>query len=396
MAHKKLIKPDPSYLDRCCPNPVCPVYGEKGLGNIAFHRRYGKQKQWVLLRCVICGQSFSERQGTFFYDLKLPEEKVLSVLRCLVDGCGIRQTERIAGVHRDTVLRLLKRAAQHVKEVSTYLMQRLHISEVQLDEFWSFIRKKEKNCTELEKLQADYGDCWGHVAFDPQTKLIVAWAFGPRDEGTASLVIEQLKQRTDYTLTGHIPLLFSDGHWPYPEAILREYGRWHIYPRTGRRGRPRSPKLLPPPELNYVQLVKHCRKGRVVSIETCLVYGSWEKVKALLALSPVSHQVNTAFVERNNLSVRHYNRRLARKSQCYSKKRKLLEAQFQLFAGHYHFVKPHGGLRQRLPLPQGRRKYRKRTPAMAAGITDHIWDLKELLTFRVPVALRRRTKRQAA
>ena len=125
-----------------CPYQDCPNYGKVGPENqIIGAGRYGKN-QTQLLRCKVCGRTFSERRGTPLFNLKADEETFYRTIACLVEGIGIRATARIMGLDKDTVCRWLDRASQHVEAVSRYLMVNLHFEEVQLDEFWSFVRKK--------------------------------------------------------------------------------------------------------------------------------------------------------------------------------------------------------------------------------------------------------------
>lgn len=222
-----------------------------------------------------------------------------------------------------------------------------------------------------------YGDCWGHLAYDPVNKIIVSGVFGKRNQETANQLIHEFNEKTG----DHIPLFTSDGHDEYGKALLKEYGLQLPVERTGRPGRPRKPKTIPPPDLNYVQVVKHRRRGRVVRLEKKLVYGSWEAVNKILEESPVSRTVNIAFVENSNMVSRHHNRRLTRKTLSFSKERNPLVGQFTLFKAYHHFVKPNKGLRIREE--QGRRKWRQRTPAMSAGVTDHVWSMSELFHFKV-------------
>ncbi len=129
-------------------------------------------------------------------------------------------------------------------------------------------------------------------------------------------------------------------------------------------------------------MVKHRKKGRVVSISTKVIFGKDEEIKTLLEDSPVSKSVNTSFIERNNLTLRQHSRRLGRKTNGFSKDISKLEAQLYLALGYYHFVKEHFGLRKEYK--DNRKKWFQRTPAMAARITDHIWSTRELLIYRVP------------
>jgi len=195
----------------------------------------------------------------------------------------------------------------------------------------------------------------------------------------AKKLVTRLDEITDET----IPFFTSDELHHYERAILETYGIVQEVPtRTGKRGRPPKPKLIPPPELRYAQVVKKREKGRVVSMETTVVFGEHEEVKKLLASSPVSKSINISFIERNNLTLRQGSRRLTRGTNGFSKELPKLESQLYLASGYYHFVKTHLGLRQKLT--GGIKKWQQRTPALAAQITDHIWSTKELLVYRVP------------
>lgn len=183
-----------------------------------------------------------------------------------------------------------------------------------------------------------------------------------------------IRQRSD----GHIPWFTSDELRHYDDALLEVYGVKQEFPRTGKPGRPRKPRLRAPKNLLYAQVVKRRKRGRVVEITTRVVFGTKTAVAQKLKASPVSEAINTSFVERNNLTMRHQNRRLVRKTIAFSKKRERLEQQLHLSFAYYHFVKPHLGLRRRVR--SGKRKYENQTPMMAAGITDHIWTMSELFS----------------
>jgi hypothetical protein len=156
--------------------------------------------------------------------------------------------------------------------------------------------------------------------------------------------------------------------------------------QTGKPGRPRKPKIEPLPSLKYAIVDKHREKGKVVDIKTKIVYGDEEEIREYLATSPVSNSVNIAFVERNNLTIRQTNKRLERKSLGFSKESEEFDNQLILTLGNYHFCKPHGGLK--VKNHGGLRKWTHRTPAMAAGKTNHIWTLSELVTYKISPNLR--------
>ena len=202
---------------------------------------------------------------------------------------------------------------------------------------------------------------------------------GKRTRTNAYTLVEKIYRVTD----GTIPFFTSDELKHYREALLRVYGIPEDIPKGPRtRGRPKKPKLKPPQELKYAQVVKHRRKGRVVSISTRAVFGEEKEIEKLLDASPVSRSVNISFIERNNLTLRQHSRRLTRKTNGFSKDITKLEAQLYLALGYYHFVKEHFGLRQESK--DNGKKWIQRTPAMTAGITDHIWNTRELLIYRVP------------
>ena len=202
---------------------------------------------------------------------------------------------------------------------------------------------------------------------------------GKRTKANAYKLVEKIYRITD----GVIPFFTSDELKHYKDALLRVYGIPEDMPKGPRkRGHPRKPKLTPPPELKYAQVVKHRKKGRVVSISTKVIFGKDEEIKTLLEASPVSKSVNTSFIERNNLTLRQHSRRLGRKTNGFSKDISKLEAQLYLALGYYHFVKEHFGLRQESK--DNSKKWLQRTPARAARLTDHIWSTRELLIYRVP------------
>jgi IS1 family transposase len=305
----------------------------------------------------------------------------------LAEGLSIRATGRLLGVDKDTVNHWLPILGRHCQGVMNYFFRNLHLSECQLDELWTFIAKKQAHLTPVEQLQEVYGDAWVWIAFSPVCKLVPAWVVGKRTLPHARRLIFRLKSATD----GHIPFFTSDELPHYAHALLDVYGQWVQPPRQGTRGRSPKPRRMPLPDLCYAVVVKEREKGRVVEVTTRLVYGTTEQVKAALRASPVSGTINTYAVERNNLTIRQHSRRMGRKVNAFSKDPDYLEHQLTLAFAYYHFVIPHRGLRQRLRRPlvtNGRKGSRKKwkpvTPAMAAGLTNHVWTMDELLSFRVP------------
>jgi len=182
--------------------------------------------------------------------------------------------------------------------------------------------------------------------------------------------------------------LTSDALPHYTQAILRVFGVWVQPVRKGNRGRYPKPRQVPPADLQYATVCKKRRRGRVVQVTTRIVYGRMKPV--LARLEPLGQTINTSFVERFNLTLRHLVSRLHRKSLCFSKKREYLVWHVHLALAYYHCGRVHASLRVRLPEPLPTRgtgspkKWEQRTPAMAAGLTDHIWSMEELLKYHVP------------
>ena len=217
-------------------------------------------------------------------------------------------------------------------------------------------------------------------------KIVPAFVTGKINQDNADLLLQKTKAVND----GSLHIFFSDQRPHYKEAILKSFGHWMQPERRGSRGPFPKPRLEPPPDLLYAQVVKHRRKGRVVNITEKIVFGTAHMLQDYLDRSPVSQHLNTAFVERHNGTMRHQNRRFTRKTVSFSKEDYWMERQLHLSLGYYHFCWAHAGLRQKItpPLPTkgsgSPKKWQQVTPTMAIGVTDHPWTLEELLTFRVP------------
>jgi IS1 family transposase len=368
-----------------CRNAECALYGR--VAPLARLRFCEWHRAAVRFECQACSQRVSARAGTAYAGVRMDLRIYLRGVTALAEGLSIRGTGRLLGVDKDTVMHWLPGLGRHCQRVMSYFFRNLHLSECQLDELWTFIYKKEERLAPLEKLQAVYGDAWVWIAFSPVCKLVPAWVVGKRTLPHARRLVFRLKSAMD----GHIPFFTSDELPHYADALLEVYGQWVQPARHGTRGRFPEPRRVPPPDLCYAVVVKEREKGRVVEVTTRIVYGTTQQVAAALQTSPVSRAINTYGVERNNLTIRQHSRRMGRKVNAFSKDPDYLEHQLTLAFAYYHFVIPHRGLRQRLPraLPtKGRtgshKKWRPVTPAMAAGLTDHVWTIDELLSFRVP------------
>jgi IS1 family transposase len=246
--------------------------------------------------------------------------------------------------------------------------------EVQFDEKWSFVGKKEKHCDPDDPADAQQGDNWDHVALDPEHRLVVSVVPGKRTREKVQALVEDFKQRT-----GGRPmnLITSDEYKPYREAILKAYSKKVVPRRTGRPGRPRLPHDTPLPALKYATVHKTRNKGRVVKIDFRVIFGTVAAVMAALRRSTVSNKINTAFVERQNGTDRNRNGRKVRKTYCFSKDWQIHDAVTYFTMCSYNFCWPIRTLRQQSPAG----RWEARTAGMAAGLTDHVWPLSEWLTF---------------
>jgi hypothetical protein len=236
------------------------------------------------------------------------------------------------------------------------------------------VAKKEKNRRPGESA---CGECWDHVAVDPEHGLVVSLLVGRRCPELTELLVEDFHRRT----AGRVmDLMTSDEYPAYPPAILSVYGESVVPERTGQPGRPRLAYRRVPDDLVYATVHKVRENNRVVAVEERLIYGTPDQLREALANSAVSARVTTVHIERCNGTDRHRNARKVRKTYRFSKDWDVHEAMthFVTFSGN--FCKPVRTLRQRLRRKEGRKKWRTRTPAMAAGLADHVWSIAEWIS----------------
>ena len=245
---------------------------------------------------------------------------------------------------------------------------------MQVDEKWACVGKKEKNCDPDNPDDEKQGDCWDHVALDAEHKLVVSVVPGKRTAENTEKVVQEFRDRTGGRVMN---LITTDEHAPYKGAILQAYGEEVTPPRTGEPGRPKGPYKVPPVDLNYATVHKTREKGRVVKVESRVIFGTMVAVTAAVAKSLVSSAVNIAFVERQNGTDRNRNSRKVRKTYCFSKDWYVHVAVTYFTMYSYNFCWAVRTLR--VKGPDGH--WQDRTPAMSAGLTDHVWSMREWLTF---------------
>jgi len=370
----------PKAWDQPCPNPACSHYRLMNRGNVKSIASYATQSgKRRVFQCKLCGEQFSETRDTVFFDLRTAEERVIIVLKLLLCKVELTSISFAMGVTEETILEWLQRAAEKAAEINHHLLREVKVTQIELDELWSFVlRKKAQGAAadgESPEESSD-GRQWVWVSFAPEFRLLVATYVGPRTFQSALRLI----QVTAAVVLG-IPVFFSDGFSSYLPALIEVYHQLKTFPRTGKPGRPRQPVKEPHPDLVYAQLVKHKQQGRLKSLTTHIALGVSRLVELGLKIS-------TSLVERFNLTLRQTLAPLTRKSLGFCKDRTQLRRRVVFYQVFYNFARPHQSLRQPLVTAEPgqtalfQSKWRHRTPAMAAGLTDHVWSFRELLTAK--------------
>lgn len=277
---------------------------------------------------------------------KVPDARRAAVVRSLIEGNSIRSTCRITGTAKGTVLRLLADVGQACLDYQDQAMRNLPCRELQCDEIWSFVGAKEKRVTEEQK-RVGMGDAWVWTAIDARTKLIPCWHVGDRNADAAFTFMEDLAAR----LANRVQLT-TDGLRAYLKAVEDAFG-WN--------------------GVDYAQLVKlygdtsesqrRYSPAQVIGIQKEWVMGD-----------PDPDKVSTSFVESHNLTMRMRNRRMTRLTNGYSKKLENHHHSLSLYFMAYNFVHAHHTLTKE-------RKGIKTTPAMAAGVADHVWKVEEIVAL---------------
>ena len=269
---------------------------------------------------------------------QLSTEKRTQVIAALVEGNSINATCRMLGVGKHTVLRLLEDAGCACAVFHHENVRNLRVSRAQCDEVWSFIYAKQKNVTE-EQMAEGAGDCWTWTCIDADTKLIISYMLGDRGASTARDFMGDVASR----ITNRIQLT-TDGHRVYAEAVEQAFGS----------------------EIDYAMLVKIYGASNEsesrYSPATCIGCRT-----GVLAGNPDPKHISTSYVERQNLSMRMGMRRFTRLTNGFSKKFENHAHQVALYFFHYNFCRVHTTLRV--------------TPAMEAGLTDHVWTLAEMCSL---------------
>ena len=272
---------------------------------------------------------------------KLSIARRARIIGCLVEGNSLRATARITDSAKNTVVKLLVDIGQACAEYQNQTLRNLKCNRLQCDEIWSFCYAKQKNVPEDKTGQFGYGDVWTWTAICADTKLVPAWLVGNRDAETASIFIEDLASR----LTHRVQLT-SDGLKVYLNAVDDAFGA----------------------NIDYAMLVKTYGESMEAKVEKRYSPAKYTgSKKEIVVGNPDRKYISTSYAERQNLTMRMSMRRFTRLTNAFSKKVENLAHAVSLHFMYYNFARIHGTLRV--------------TPAMEAGIADHVWTLEEIIAL---------------
>jgi len=341
-----------------CINPDCPARGQCGRGNIGVHslqeRRCG---------CNVCHTTFSTTKGSLFYRLRTDPQTVMRVITLLAYGCPVQAIVVAFGFDERTVKDWWRRAGQHCRAVHEHLVEgsRLDLKQVQADEI---------------KVRIQGGSLWLAMAIVVPTRL---WLGGVVSKHRDLALIQALVARVREMALCRPLLLAVDGLASYVTAFRQAF-RTKL-PRYGQVGRA---KLRPWSEMAIVQVVKQ-RQGGQWAIERRIVQGSEQVIQQLIRISQGQGLINTAYIERLNATFRQRLAVLARRTRALLRQPETLQVGMYVVGCLYNFCTYHDSLRVPFYLSKGGQRWLRRTPAIAAGLTDHCWTIDELFHFKVPL-----------
>jgi transposase-like protein len=340
-----------------CHNPDCPARGQPGLDNIRVHSR--KERRY---RCTTCDRTFAETRDTPLYRLKKPTELVILVLTLLCHGCPIQAIVAAFGLDERTVADWRDRSGRHGQRFHEHqvLQGQVDLGHVQADELY---------------VKTVAGRVWMAMAMAVPSRLWLGGVVSPKRDLALILTLVRMVRSAARSLA---ILVCVDGLASYVTAFARVF-RDPV--RTGRRGRPR---LVATAGLLLGQVVKHHAGRCVVGVTRRVVRGSSAAIAAVLQATGTGTGINTAYIERLNATFRGALSPLVRRGRAIARGAGTLTAGMYLVGCAYNFCWVHDSLRIAAGAEEGL-KWRGRTPAMAAGLTDHPWTMREWLTHPVPL-----------
>jgi IS1 family transposase len=370
--------------DHFCPHAACVYQGWVGFGNLRANG-HPNGRRWRQLLCLGCHGYFLETTGTPFHAKQGEPDRLVWAIAALAEGLGIRAVARVFEGDPNTVLSWLVEAAEHLEAFSRHFLRGVEVEQVQMDELFALLSAvKDGAVTETQAIQRlSRSPHWVWIAMEPVCKLILAVDVGERTLAMAQRLVHQV---TQILAPDCAPLFLTDGLRDYLTALITHYGRWMQPERRQGRGPMPKPRWMPLPQLLYAQVIKSYRRRRLVGVTHRVVFGTREAIEQILAKR--GWTINTSFVERLNLDLRQHVAAIGRRVNTLCKHEAGLRQQLALFHTYHNFVLPHTSLR--LPLPEGTegtksvKRWQQRTPAMAAGLTDRVWSLREVLIYRVP------------
>lgn len=340
-----------------CPHEACVAKGQVGQGNIVIHSRADQRYM-----CKECQKTFTERTGTPFYRLRCSQELYVKVITLISHGCPVAAIVAAFLLDERTVYAWQERAGLHCQRVHEELVARAELSgEVQADEL---------------RVKAQAKVLWLASALHVATRL---WLGGevsqPRDKALIHRMLERVKRTISPSKWF---LLCTDGLQSYVSQTKKVF-REEV--RSGKVGRPR---LVPRAKLALAQVVKRYEKKRVVDVERRVLLGTEEEVEETRHKSTEGGVINTSYIERHNGTFRQRLSALVRRSRSLIEQTKTIETGMWLVGEVYNFCTPHCSLRVEVfQFKDNKGKYEERTPAMAAGLTAHIWTVRELMWTKV-------------
>src|SRR3954447_7564512 len=340
-----------------CHNPDCPARGQLGLGNIRVHSR--KERRY---RCTTCDRTFAATHDTPFYRLKKPTDLVTIVLTLLCHGCPLQAIVAAFGLDERTVAAGRDRAGRHGQRFHEHhvLRGQVELGHVQADEL---------------DVKAVARRLWMAMAMAVPARLWLGGVVSARRDLT---LITTVVTMVRCAARGLNLLVCVDGLASYVTAFTRVF---RDPERTGKRGRPRLKAI---PGLLLGPVIKHHSGRRLVDVTRRVVLGTAEAIAGVLSATGTGTGINTSYIERLNATFRSSLCPLVRRGRAIVRGEAVLTGWMYLVGCAYNFCWEHDSLRVAAPAGGGL-KWRARTPAMAAGLTDHRWTMRELLGQPIPL-----------